>query len=66
LDEQIGMRTSPEEIAKEMLRAHQKAQGMIFDDPDAKVDGYRKQDGVIIPYQPESDEEIKGRVMGGA
>lgn len=33
----IGMRTSPEAVAKAALRAHQEAMGMTFSDPDAPV-----------------------------
>jgi hypothetical protein len=32
LDEQIGMKEDPEEIAKEALRAHQEAMGLTFND----------------------------------
>jgi len=66
LDEELGMVTSPEEIAMEMLRRHQEEQGMMFADPDAPVEGFRKDAaGNLIPYVPdEEDEEIEGKVLG--
>jgi len=36
-EEDIGIRTSPEALARAALRRHQEAMGMIFDDPDAPV-----------------------------
>lgn len=54
-EEDIGMRTSPEAMAKATLRAWQQAQGMTFEDPDAPV---------AAPLGSR-DEEIGGAWMGG-
>jgi hypothetical protein len=54
-EEDIGMRTSPEAVAKAALRAHQQATGMAFDDPDAPV---------AAPLGSR-DEEVPGTWMGG-
>ena len=50
LDTKVGMITDPEDVAREMLRAHQEAMGMVFAEPDAPVD---------LPPVPE-DGEIRG------
>jgi hypothetical protein len=47
LDEQIGMAVDPEETAKEALAAHQKAQGMVFDDEAVPPD---LEAGIDISY----------------
>lgn len=54
LDEDIGMVTSPEIIAKEALRRHQEQMGMQFENPDAPV----------APPLGSRDEEIPGAWMG--
>lgn len=54
-EEDIGMRTSPEAMAKAALRAWQQAQGMTFADPDAPV---------AAPLGSR-DEEIGGTWLGG-
>jgi hypothetical protein len=53
-EEEIGMRTNPEEAAKAALRAWQEAQGITFDDPDAPVPA---------PLGSR-DEEVPGTWMG--
>jgi hypothetical protein len=46
LNEDIGMITSPEALAREALRRHQAAMGMQFDSPDAAVMGPGPDDGL--------------------
>lgn len=53
-DEDIGMRTSPESMARDALRKWQEAQGMTFEDPDAPV---------AAPLGSR-DEEVPGTWMG--
>lgn len=62
----IGMMTSPEDIAREQLRQYQAEQGMVFEDPDAPVSGFRKEGDQLVPYEPDDkDEELGGGVLNG-
>jgi hypothetical protein len=56
---EIGMRPNPEKDAMEMLRAHQMAAGITFDNPDAPV---APDDKSLA--QADDDEEL-GTWMGG-
>jgi hypothetical protein len=52
-EEDIGMRTSPEKIARDALKAHQEATGMTFENPDA----------VVHAPLGSRDEEVPGNWM---
>lgn len=57
-DEEIGMRADPEKVALEALKAHQEAEGMVFENPDAPVGPDEK----ALAYM--ADQEIPGEWMG--
>jgi hypothetical protein len=46
LDVELGMTEDPAAEAREALRAHQEAIGIVFADPDAPVAGQEPDDGM--------------------
>jgi len=65
-EETIGQRVDPEKEALKALKAFQEAAGMVVENPDAPVSGFRKgADGNLVPWEAEGkDEEIPGSFMG--
>jgi hypothetical protein len=58
-EEQIGMRVNPEEIALASLRAWQKSQGIVYDDPEGELPP-----DLQAEVEAEKERERLGEYMG--